>query len=92
MHISLPLRRRVKFGAFLEHLEAEHPGDFDRVASGHYAAVRCSASPVWVSVLDCLLVSWMGARFCTPASLGMRGSALPMGMLCEAERAAANEF
>lgn len=31
--------RRVKFGAFLEHLEADHPGRFDRVASGHYAAV-----------------------------------------------------
>ena len=30
-------RRRVKFGAFYEHLEARHAGRFDRVASGHYA-------------------------------------------------------
>lgn len=30
---------RVKFGAFLEHLESEHAGAFDRVASGHYASV-----------------------------------------------------
>ena len=31
------VRRRVKFGAFYEHLEARHAGRFDRVASGHYA-------------------------------------------------------
>jgi tRNA-5-taurinomethyluridine 2-sulfurtransferase len=30
---------RVKFGAFLEYLEKEHAGEFDRVASGHYARV-----------------------------------------------------
>ena len=30
---------RVKFGAFLEHLESGHAGCFDRVASGHYASV-----------------------------------------------------
>ena len=29
---------RVKFGAFREHLATAHPGVFDRVASGHYAA------------------------------------------------------
>ncbi len=28
---------RVKFGAFLDHLEASHKGKFDRIASGHYA-------------------------------------------------------
>lgn len=30
---------RVKFGAFLEHLETAHAGCFDRIASGHYAGV-----------------------------------------------------
>ena len=30
---------RVKFGAFREHLATAHPGVFDRVASGHYAAM-----------------------------------------------------
>jgi tRNA methyl transferase len=30
---------RVKFGAFLEHLETVHAGCFDRVASGHYAGI-----------------------------------------------------
>jgi len=30
---------RVKFGAFFEYLEKAHPGRFDRIASGHYAAV-----------------------------------------------------
>ncbi|BDA43875.1 probable tRNA-specific 2-thiouridylase MnmA at C-terminar half [Coccomyxa sp. Obi] len=30
---------RVKFGAFYEHLEAEHGARFDRIASGHYARV-----------------------------------------------------
>jgi tRNA-specific 2-thiouridylase len=29
---------RVKFGAFREHLAKAHPAEFDRVASGHYAA------------------------------------------------------
>lgn len=29
--------RRVKFGAFLDFLHAQHAGEFDRVASGHYA-------------------------------------------------------
>ncbi|KAF8071281.1 mnmA [Scenedesmus sp. PABB004] len=34
--------RRVKFGAFLEYLEQQHAGVFDRVASGHYARLaRC---------------------------------------------------
>ena len=32
---SLPCR--VKFGAFLDHLETNHKEKFDRVASGHYA-------------------------------------------------------
>lgn len=27
----------MKFGAFLDHLEANHQGKFDRIASGHYA-------------------------------------------------------
>jgi tRNA-specific 2-thiouridylase len=31
---------RIKFGAFLEHVAAAHPGAFDRVASGHYARVQ----------------------------------------------------
>jgi len=31
---------RVKFGAFREWLARTHPGRFDRVASGHYAAVE----------------------------------------------------
>ena len=31
---------RVKFGAFREWLAKTHPGEFDRVASGHYAAVE----------------------------------------------------
>jgi len=31
---------RVKFGAFREWLAKTHPGRFDRVASGHYAAVE----------------------------------------------------
>jgi len=31
---------RVKFGAFCEMLQAERPGEFDRVASGHYARLR----------------------------------------------------
>mmetsp|Transcript_35612 Transcript_35612/g.79155 ORF Transcript_35612/g.79155 Transcript_35612/m.79155 type:complete len:597 (+) Transcript_35612:87-1877(+) len=30
---------RVKFGAFYDYLEREHAGEFDRVASGHYARV-----------------------------------------------------
>jgi len=30
---------RVKFGAFREWLARTHPGEFDRVASGHYAAM-----------------------------------------------------
>ena len=30
---------RVKFGAFREFLATEFPGEFDRVASGHYAAM-----------------------------------------------------
>lgn len=29
--------RRVKFGAFFDHLQSKHEGEFDRVASGHYA-------------------------------------------------------
>ena len=29
----------MKFGAFLEYLEQQHPGRFDRIASGHYAKV-----------------------------------------------------
>jgi len=28
---------RIKFGAFMEYLHSEHAGQFDRVASGHYA-------------------------------------------------------
>jgi tRNA U34 2-thiouridine synthase MnmA/TrmU len=35
---------RVKFGAFVEYLEQQHPGAFDRVASGHYARVARSDS------------------------------------------------
>ncbi|CAG9462001.1 unnamed protein product [Pedinophyceae sp. YPF-701] len=31
---------RVKFGAFFEYLEQHHGQDFDRVASGHYAALQ----------------------------------------------------
>lgn len=31
---------RVKFGAFLEYLEKEYAGQFDRVASGHYARLQ----------------------------------------------------
>eukprot|EP00775_Hariotina_reticulata_P007853 gene7853-biopygen9702 len=31
---------RVKFGAFVEYLEREHAGSFDRIASGHYAMVK----------------------------------------------------
>lgn len=34
---------RVKFGAFREWLAKAHPGEFDRVASGHYAAVERDA-------------------------------------------------
>ena len=30
---------RVKFGAFRDYLDEAHPGRFDRVASGHYAAL-----------------------------------------------------
>lgn len=30
---------RVKFGAFMEHLNSTYPGRFDRIATGHYAAV-----------------------------------------------------
>jgi tRNA-specific 2-thiouridylase len=30
---------RVKFGAFVEYLEREHGGSFDRIASGHYACI-----------------------------------------------------
>eukprot|EP00192_Tetraselmis_astigmatica_P013635 CAMPEP_0117650430 /NCGR_PEP_ID=MMETSP0804-20121206/1534_1 /TAXON_ID=1074897 /ORGANISM="Tetraselmis astigmatica, Strain CCMP880" /LENGTH=324 /DNA_ID=CAMNT_0005456299 /DNA_START=351 /DNA_END=1322 /DNA_ORIENTATION=+ len=30
---------RVKFGAFFEHLEASYAGQFDRIASGHYASL-----------------------------------------------------
>jgi hypothetical protein len=30
---------RVKFGAFVEYLQQEHAGSFDRIASGHYARV-----------------------------------------------------
>ena len=30
---------RVKFGAFYDYLEKQHGGEFDRVASGHYARV-----------------------------------------------------
>jgi tRNA U34 2-thiouridine synthase MnmA/TrmU len=36
---SFSIHCRVKFGAFLEHLESAHAGRFDRVASGHYAGV-----------------------------------------------------
>jgi hypothetical protein len=35
---------RIKFGTFFEHLEAHFPGQFDRIASGHYAQLcreRC---------------------------------------------------
>lgn len=36
-------RCRVKFGAFVEYLETEYAGQFDRIASGHYARmVSCS--------------------------------------------------
>ncbi|KAI3434566.1 hypothetical protein D9Q98_002638 [Chlorella vulgaris] len=35
---------RVKFGAFLEHLEARHGDAFDRIASGHYACLTRSTS------------------------------------------------
>ena len=31
---------RVKFGAFYEHLAAQHGGAFDRIASGHYACIE----------------------------------------------------
>lgn len=31
---------RVKFGAFVEYLQQEHAGSFDRIASGHYAKVQ----------------------------------------------------
>lgn len=30
---------RIKFGAFYAHIAKEHPNEFDRVASGHYARV-----------------------------------------------------
>ena len=36
---------RIKFGAFLEYLEGEHGGSFDRVASGHYARVARHSGP-----------------------------------------------
>ena len=36
---------RVKFGAFREHLETHRPGEFDRVASGHYAALDRGEEP-----------------------------------------------
>ena len=35
-----------KFGAFYDHLDAAHPGAFDRVASGHYARVLRPAGGV----------------------------------------------
>jgi hypothetical protein len=35
----IALGRRVKFGAFMEHLNSTYPGRFDRIATGHYAAV-----------------------------------------------------
>jgi tRNA-specific 2-thiouridylase len=36
---------RVKFGAFCSYIERERPGEFDRVASGHYARLlRASAA------------------------------------------------
>ena len=49
---------RVKFGAFLDHLQEHYGGKFDRVASGHYARVLrqsranespCSATDVSIS-------------------------------------------
>jgi tRNA-specific 2-thiouridylase len=30
----------VKFGAFVEYLERQHAGSFDRIASGHYACLQ----------------------------------------------------
>ena len=35
---------RVKFGAFHDHLQAHHSSEFDRIASGHYAALHRSES------------------------------------------------
>lgn len=31
---------RVKFGAFYDFLDQHHPGQFDRIASGHYAKIE----------------------------------------------------
>lgn len=39
---------RVKFGAFYEHLEACHKGQFDRIASGHYARLVRGPSQVFL--------------------------------------------
>jgi tRNA methyl transferase len=36
---------RVKFGAFIDHLESRHGADFERIASGHYARVLRGGAP-----------------------------------------------
>lgn len=41
--MSLGCYCRVKFGAFVEYLETEHAGQFDRIASGHYARMMAQA-------------------------------------------------
>lgn len=42
---------RVKFGAFYEYLDSEHAGQFDRIASGHYASVHRDAQSSRVSLV-----------------------------------------
>jgi tRNA-5-taurinomethyluridine 2-sulfurtransferase len=43
---------RVKFGAFLDYLRQNHPGEFDRVVSGHYARVRREPRGSPYAILD----------------------------------------
>ena len=51
---------RVKFGAFREHLAEEYPEEFDRVASGHYAAMdrgRSGATASGAATSNSLILS-----------------------------------
>ena len=49
----------MKFGAFYDFLAAHHPSEFDRVASGHYAAIqRIPADPDAAVQLHLSADSW----------------------------------
>lgn len=77
---------RIKFGAFMEYLDAEHGGAFDRVASGHYALLHrhrdSHLPPVLAACSDTVKDQTYFLAALTPRQLGR--AMFPLGSLPKA--------